>query len=246
MQLFITNKFEIKIDQIYIYDEEIIHQLTKVLRCKKWDHLYMQKNNIFWTENFTENLTRYSLEICEIQKSQIITNINKSEEFSESTKKQEKPKISIAISYMNKREKYDRVIQKLWEIWVDEIIFRHADRSTIHEISENKIQRYRKISKEATEQSRWKVQSNIYTIKDIYTHSQKYKHIYIADYKWCELSSLWNLDKNILFIVWPEWGLTESEIAKFEKVWVKKVVLWENILRTETAAIIWWWWLKNL
>lgn len=248
MQLFITDNFEIKTNQIYIYDEEIIHQLTKVLRAKIWDHIYIQKNNISWTQKFTESITRYNLQIYEIQKSQIITNMYKSEikwKVNEVDNNQNKS-ISIAVPFMNKREKYDRVVQKLWEIWIDEIIFWRSERSIIHDLSQNKIQRYQKILKEAAEQSRWISQANIYIVNNIHKHLQKYSHIYIADYDWVKISSLENLKWNILLIIWPEGWLTWWEITKFENANCNKVILWRSVLRTETAAIIWWRWLKNL
>lgn len=240
MQLFITDHFEIKNNEIYIYDEEIIHQLSKVLRSKAWETIYIQKNNIYKSDNQNHELIRYELEISAISKSQIIANI-KNQTINQNTNSN---RISIAIPYMNKREKYDRVVQKLWEIWIDEIIFWRAERSIIHELSDNKIQRYNKIAKEAVEQSWWSMQPNIQNIKNIY--NCKYDNIYIADYDWVNINKLSKLEWSILFIVWPEWWLTQNEIQKFTEIKAWKIVLWNTVLRTETAAVVWWRWLKNI
>lgn len=223
MQLFITENYKSENNQIYIYDKEIFHQLAKVLRAKIWENIYIQ-----------DSLTRYKLSILDInnKESQIITNIISSEKNQNIVKN-----TTIAVPFMNKREKYERVVQKLWEIWVDKIIFRKAERSVIHELSQNKIDRFLKIAKEATEQSWWWKIPDISITKNIFDEISKFDNIYIADYDGEKPSNFSN-HKNI-YIVWPEWWLTKNEIEKFEKSWAKKTLLWNSILRTETAAIIW-------
>lgn len=243
MQLFISNLYNIENNNIYINDEDIIHQLTKVLRIQVWEYIYLQNK-----DSNIQNIVRYKLKIAAIQNtnkkwSQIITNIKQIENTPELI--QNKSKISVAIPFLNKREKYDRVVQKLSEIWIEEIIFRRAERSIIHELSQNKIERYSKISQEATEQSRWRKTPDIYIVKNIYDHTKNYNNIYIADYNWQKWKDIKIIDNKNIYIIWPEWWLTQNEIDKFVEMWAKKMLLWDNILRSETAAIIWAWLLHN-
>ena len=147
---------------------------------------------------------------------------------------------------MNKREKYDRLVQKLSEIWVSETVFWEADNSIIHEVSSNKIQRFQKIAKEATEQSWWYSQAKISISKDIFDDIKGYEYVYIADYHWVHIDDLKDIWWSILFIVWPEGGFSKSEMIKFEEAKVGKILLWDTVLRTETAAILWWRLLKNM
>ena len=226
MQLFITN-FEKKWEIIKISDTEIISQIRKVLRMKIWDIFFVQNEN-----------KRYRLQISDRDDKNIYWNIL---DFNEQSK--EIDKIGIAIAMSNKRDKMETIVQKLSEIWIKYIYFRPSERSIIRERNNKKLERINKIAKEAVEQSRWRHLPEIHFEKDI-SKIIKWKDIIVFD------KSEWNnnekikKNKDILWIIWPEWGLTENDYKNFwEKI--KTVSLWDTVLRTETASIIAARYLKN-
>ena len=226
MQLFITD-FEKKWEIIKISDTEIISQIRKVLRMKIWDIFFVQNGN-----------TRYKLEISDRDDKSIFWKILESIEHTKQI-----DEIWIAIAMSNKRDKMETIVQKLSEIWIKYIYFRPSERSIIRERNNKKLERINKIAKEAVEQSRWRHLPEIHFEKDI-SKIIKWKDIIVFD------KSEWNnnekikKNKDILWIIWPEWGLTENDYKNFwEKI--KTASLWDTVLRTETASIIAARYLKN-
>jgi hypothetical protein len=51
-------------------------------------------------------------------------------------------------------------------------------------------------------------------------------------------------EQPILWVIWPEWWLTQNDYNEFPNWYVVKS-LWDSVLRMETAAIVWWWLIKN-
>lgn len=226
MQLFITD-FEKKWEIIKITNTEIISQIRKVLRMKAWDIFFVQKEN-----------KRYKLQISDRDDKNIFWNIIGTTEYSEPI-----DNICIAVAMSNKREKMETIVQKLSEIWIKHIYFRSSERSIIRERNDKKLERLYKIAKEAVEQSRWRFLPEIHFEKDI-SKIIKWKNVVVFDKSECNNSEKIKKDKNILWIIWPEWGLTENDYKKFwEKI--KTVSLWDTVLRTETASIIAARYLKN-
>lgn len=227
MQLFITN-FEKKWEIIKISDTEIISQIRKVLRMKIWDIFFVQNEN-----------KRYKLQISDRDDKNICWNIIDTIEYSESI---DENWVAIAVAMSNKRDKMETIVQKLSEIWIKHIYFRPSERSIIRERNDKKLERINKIAKEAVEQSRWRILPEIKFEKDI-SKIIKWKNIIVFDKSEWTNKDNWN-NKNILWIIWPEWGLTENDYKKFWKK-IKTVSLWDTILRTETASIIAARYLKN-
>ena len=225
MQLFITN-FEKKWESIKISDIEILSQVRKVLRMKIWDSFFVQNGNI-----------RYKLKISNRDDKNIFWQIV---EFIEHPKWINETWIAIAMS--NKRDKMETIVQKLSEIWIKNIFFRPSERSIIRERNEKKLDRLNKIAKEAIEQSRWRQLPKITFEKDI-SKIIEWKEVIVFDKSESNFKNIWTI-KNALWIIWPEWGLTENDYKKFwEKI--KTVSLGDTVLRTETASIIAARYLKN-
>lgn len=243
MQLFINDQFEMRDEYIYIQDSEIISQLVKVLRAGIGYNFFVQRRNILWLQDYY----RYKCTITEIQKSQIISHISQKMEIS-NQKINKNNKITVAIPLLNKWEKYDLVVQKLSEIWVDNIVFWNSERSVIKDLWNNKISRFDKIAQEAVEQSWWWQIPNISYHKDLrkYLQNSKYDNIYIADYDGKNIYDITIESWDIIYIVWPEWWFTKNEIDKFDNLWSDRVVLGDNVLRSETAAILGSRWFANL
>ncbi len=250
MQLFITKQFSINSKDIIINDQRIIYQLFKVLRTKKWYNFYIQSNAI-----------RYQISIEDIQKNKLIGLIIW-QEFLDIKKWNI---ISMFIALPNNHKKIELIVQKLSEIWINNIYFRQSERSLLKGASNKKIERLNIISLEATEQSRWtflpiiKVFTNKET-KDFFNNFEQIwnkKTSKIVFFDTCRdlLSANPNINttnpninnnqKHIVWIIWPEWWLTRND---YKIIWWNKYIqksLWDSILRTETSSIIWWRFLKN-
>ena len=226
MQLFITD-FEKKWDKIKLSDNEIIWQIRKVLRMKIW--------NIFFVQN--EN-KRYKLQISDRDDKNIFWSIIEFIEYSEPI-----DKTWMIIAMSNKRDKMETIVQKLSEIWIKYIYFRPSERSIIREWNEKKIERINKIAKEAVEQSRWRYLPKISFENDI-SKIIEWKNIIIFDKSNNFNTQESSKNKPTLWIIGPEWWLTENDYKKFwEKI--KTVSLGDTVLRTETASIIAARYLKN-
>ncbi len=238
MQLFYidSDKIHIKWKNLEIFPvPELISQLRKVLRIKKWDKICMQYSSKEWT-------TRHELSIQDWTDKELFGEIISSQIFSFSGKS-----VSMLIAMPNKREKAELIVQKLTEIWVQNICFWVSEHSIIRQWNEKKSDRLDKISREAVEQSRWIQLPEIKFLK-----SEKelkdfvdWKNVIIANMDWVPY---WEMNKiesnNICGVIWPEGWFSEKDLKLFD--WAKIIDLWENVLRMETASIVLWWLLKNI
>ena len=104
--------------------------------------------------------------------------------------------------------------------------------------------RINKIIKEAVEQSRWWTIPKFEIIEDIKQLHNAWKFVIFDLPKGCHLKwgIIWNLPS--IWVIWPEWWLSENDYKNFPEKYIVKS-LWDSVLRMETAAIIWWWYLKN-
>jgi len=158
MQLFCIKIEKYNLTNIWdffeISDTDIFLQTTKVLRYKIWD--------VFFVQDFGYPKFRIKLEILHFDKKNNIIKTKITEKIflknknSPTNWKTENTKIIkkiIICAIPNKFEKMEFITQKLTEIWIDNIVFWTSNRSIIRQLSESKLQRLTKISKEATEQS---------------------------------------------------------------------------------------------
>lgn len=225
MQLFLTD-FDTKWNNITIKNAEILDQVRKVLRMKIWDRVFVQKEN-----------TRFEVKITEWDNNTLHGDIIDTIKYN-----WEKIWKGIAIAMPNKREKIELIVQKLTEIWIKNIYFRPSERSIIRTRNDKKIQRINTISKEALEQSWWRYLPNI-TFQDNISDIIKWKHIVVFDKSENNIVNNQNFPKNTIWIIWPEWWLTQKD---YENFWdnIQIVSLWDTVLRTETASILAWWIIK--
>ena len=221
MQLFITDEFKIwKNNTVEVWEKRVVDQLRKVLRAKQGYNFFLQYKN--WNK-----ITRYSVKVEKIT-DKVLWNIVSAEEKNIDTANQK----WVIVWILNKFDKMELIVQKLTEIWIDKIYFTAMERSAFKQIKDNKLERFYKISLEATEQSRsWKM-------PDIQVFSN------ITDIDWTKAILNFNGEyyKNVDFsdidflVIGPEWGLTEKDIQQIEAT--QTVKLWEKVLRAETAAIV--------
>ena len=238
MQLFHidADKVRVKWNNIELFSiPELLSQLRKVLRIKKWDKICIQYSSNEWT-------TRYELSIQDWTDKDLIGEIISSQTFSFPKKN-----VSILIAMPNKREKAELIVQKLTEIGVKNIYFRVSEHSIIRQRNEKKAERLDKISHEAIEQSRW---IQIPEIKFLKSEKElkdfvNWKNVIIANMNWLPY---WKIAKNesndLCGVIWPEGWFSEKDLKLFDDA--KIIDLWKNILRMETASIVLWWLLKNM
>lgn len=242
MQLFISD-FILKWNYIDINDLEIIKKMNNVLRVKPWYNFLLQNYFKIWSS--IDIINRYHLELTSISNSLITAKILNIEE-----KKFNLKNTWFFVPILNNFDKMDLIVQKLTEIWIENIIFWFSENSQISDISENKMSRFYKISKEAVQQSKWFFIPNIQFIKTININSFNFDKLIIFDFWWKNINEFLNenlLFNNIYWIIWPEWWFWKSDYLLFWDIENKFTVnLWENILRSETWTIIWSWLLSNL
>ena len=229
MQLFHVDadKIHIKWNNLEIFPiEELISQLRKVLRIKKWDKICIQSSD--------KGLTiRYELSVLSWTDQELDAEIISSQNLSFPEKR-----VSMFIAMPNKREKAELIVQKLTEIWVQNIYFRVSEHSIIRQRNDKKTERLNKISHEAVEQSRW---IQIPEIKFVNEKGLKnfidWKNIILANMDWISyeqaIKNSWN---DLCGVIWPEWWLSEKDLSLFKNANV--VDLWDNVLRMETASIV--------
>lgn len=238
MQLFHidADKFHVKWNQIEIFPvPDLISQLRKVLRIKKWDKICIQYNE----SNATN---RFELSILDWTDQKLNWKIVSSQTFSFPEKN-----ISMLIAMPNKQEKAELIVQKLTEIGVQNIYFWPSERSVIRQWNEKKAERLDKISREAVEQSRWIMLPEIKFLKSDQEIRDLigWKNVIIANMNWISILELkWNFSGDMYWIVGPEWWFSESDLSLFCDA--KIIYLGNNVLRMETASIVLAWLLKNI
>ena len=238
MQLFHidANRIHVKWKNIEIFSvPELLSQLRKVLRIKKWDKICVQYSSKEWT-------TRYELSIQDWTDKDLTGEIVSSQTFPFSEKN-----VSMLIAMPNKREKAELIVQKLTEIWVKNIYFWVSEHSIIRQRNDKKAERLDKISHEAVEQSRWIQLPEIKFLKSEKDLKEfvNWKNVIIANMNWLPYLELAKSESNDLCgVIWPEGWFSEKDLKLFD--WAKIIDLWENVLRMETASIVLWWLLKNI
>ena len=143
-----------------------------------------------------------------------------------------------------KEQKMDYILQKSTELGVDEIIPLNAERSIIKiDNKENKkIERWNKVLKEASEQSKRNtipILDKIYSLKDLKDIDIKHKYICSVKEKEKTIKSILSkisISDTILFVIGPEGGLSDKEEEILVESGFERITLGSNVLRTETAS----------
>jgi 16S rRNA (uracil1498-N3)-methyltransferase len=155
-------------------------------------------------------------------------------------------KISLYTA-IPKGERFDWLIEKASEIGISKIVPVIYVRSVVRELSNNKTERYKKISISASSQS-WR--ADIMTIETSVKFNEIAEKLSAEDtlniLPWeseeeKNILSILNENKdkkNINIFIGPEGGFDKTEIDIALKNNFKTVTLGKNILRVETAAIV--------
>ncbi len=259
MHRFLVRDFKFWEDVI-LEDKKLVFQIFKVLRFSEWDILAL----FDWKKNID-----YIYKINEIEKDKLALS------FEKEMKKNSELMFDLNLyqAIPNKISKIEYILQKATEVWFKKIIFFRSKRSQKLNISENKIERFKNIVLEATEQSWRNLLPEIVFVNEkplswILSHSQEkeatlrknytelvcdklisWKSIFLHTIDSEDSSNLKELkldiQKNINIFIWPEGGFSDEEIDKFNSLNFKKVYLWNRILRTETAWVVVWFFISQ-
>ncbi|ODA44682.1 Ribosomal RNA small subunit methyltransferase E [Thermodesulfovibrio sp. N1] len=165
---------------------------------------------------------------------------NKLEIIEEDKKDIEDPFSLILCQALLKGEKMDMIIQKATELGVKKIIPFVSERCILK--NTNKIERWRKIAKEASEQSG---RNFVPEISDLTNFENLINKIDNGLLFWEKeenslISLIKELDisKPIFLLIGPEGGFSEKEILNAKERGIKTASLGKRILRAETASIV--------
>ena len=227
MQRFYLKDFRFS-EEYILKDKDILFQLVKVLRTQLWEEI------IFFN---WEDLIDYVYKIKLIDKKfielEFVRNINKV--FTD------KISLNLYQALPNKLSKLEYIIQKWTEVGYKSFYFFNSDRSQKLNITENKIERLKKVCIEAVEQSWWNTVPNLVFLDKLEIDKNK-ENIYFD--LWGEESikiANYNLRSDSLnLFVWPEWWWSEKERVFFMENSFEKIYLWERIFRTETVSSVVW------
>ena len=223
MQRYMVTNKELKLD-----DTDINH-IINVMRMKQNDKFQIVYDNVLYTCNITN-----------IEKRKVDYEIIKKEEI----KSNKTHKVIIACSLI-KEQKMDFILQKATELGVNEIVLYKSKRSIIpFEVckEKRKMERWLKICKEASEQSKRQTIPSI-TIADL----KMIKELDGLKLICSTVESENNLKKvlqsnqkcaKINVVVGPEGGFDPKEEQDFIKLGFIPVTLGKTILRVETVPIV--------
>ena len=232
MPHFYVNPKDIQ-DKNFIIENEQFHYLSNVRRFSVGDEI-----NIF------DGLgNSYKARIDNIDKKSMKGTI-----LSSKTLLLPDKKISLYTA-IPKGERFDWLIEKASEIGVSKIVPVIYVRSVVKELSENKLERYKKISISASSQS-WRadimpIEKSISFIETVEKLSAQKDTLNILPWESEEEKNILSIlnesnkdIKNINIFIGPEGGFDKTEIDIAIKKGFKTVTLGKNILRVETAAIV--------
>lgn len=210
-------------DYLSLNDNDLYH-IKKVMRMNDKDKI--------------EVVFEHELYLCELENN--VAKIIKKEEPTLT----DNPHITLVIPLL-KEQKMDLILQKSTELGVDEIIPVVMKRSIVKigdEKQDKKIERWQKICKEASEQSKRldiPVVSRICKLEDLkslegvkLTCSTSEKSQNLKNY----LKNLENYDR-IILVIGPEGGLSLDEEEYLKQIGFVSISLGNRIMRVETVPL---------
>ncbi len=212
----------------FLLNEDDIYHIKTVMRMNEHDKIQVvYENNVY---------------LCCLEN--VKTNLKIHIENQLKTYEDSMPKITLLIPLL-KEQKMDLILQKATELGVNMIISIETERSIIKQKEENtakKLERWRRICKEASEQS---YRIDIPTVLPIHkpkelpfleglklicstTEKQKNIHFLLNSEKTCD---------RINVVVGPEGGFSQKEEQMWNQMGFQSVSLGNRIMRVETVPI---------
>ena len=216
-----------KKDNMFLLDKTDLHHIKNVMRMKDKEEIEVVHD---------EKLYRCRVNINEDIVINMIEEINVNTDFNI-------PKISIIVPVL-KENKMDYILQKSTELGVSEIIPIITERTLVkvNEKEDKKLDRWRRICKEASEQSmRVTIPciTGVKRIKDLNNLSgakivcSTFGNV-ISLKKFLQTSTKYD---KIYIVVGPEGGLSKNEEEILNKMGFISISLGSNILRVETVPL---------
>lgn len=224
-----------KEDQIIkVYDADVFRQLKKVLKIKIGEPVILSQGNGI---DFLSKLKTFGDNFAEF-------------EIVEERKNQNDPKRTIFLfAAILKRANFEFIIQKGTEVGVEEFFPVITERTVKFDL---KLDRLRKIAKEATELSEWSRVPKVHPPLSFEDALQKAKEIstpLVLDRNGKSFLEI-NLQRknleSVSILIGPEGGWTTREVSEFEKNNYPLISLGPQTLRAETAAVLASWYLASL
>jgi len=209
---------------IEIKDKDLVHKIRNVLRLKKEDFLYV----------FDGQGKEYLYGIEAIAKKSVSI---KRDSLSKSSPV---PDRRIILGFpLAKEDKIDFILQKATELGVDGFIPFACKRCLKVKVSDEKLERWKRIITEALRQSERLWMPSLKEVLDFQEiTSVSYKVKLVASVKGEKVSSILDgQEEEVFVLVGPEGDFSPSEYNQLEQSNFKFLKLSSHILRVETASI---------
>lgn len=152
----------------------------------------------------------------------------------------------VAVQALPKGERAEQAVDMLTELGIDEIVPWQSERSVVKwtpERVERGLTRWRAAAREAAKQSRRfrvPIVSAPLTTEEIALRIRQTALTVVLHETASEPLARLGMPGNgeVMFIVGPEGGLTDAEVAAFEEVGGKVVLIADTVLRTSTAGVV--------
>ena len=216
-----------KNNDTFILTQDDSHHVINVMRMNIKDNIEVVYDNKLYICEIIELNTPVKCKIIE-EKESIERNI---------------PKV-IIVQALVKEQKMDYILQKACELGVYKIIPVNTERSVVKlDNDKKKIDRWNKILKEASEQSKRcdiPILDRIYKFNELLNLDFKEKFICSTKENKKLLKSTLskiNINDTIVYVIGPEGGFSPSEEDILIENGYTPVSLGSNVLRTETASL---------
>ena len=209
---------KISTGEIIDLDEEILYHLLKVLR----------KDSSYRFRLCDSSGTFYLAHLVSQKKCEILEQLDENNELD--------CDITCILSLI-KNDHFELCIQKLTELGVNRIVPYQASRSVVKIKEGKKIERLRKIAREAAEQSHRNHIPEITEVaflKDLERYRSTNNYICYEAEK--NIASI-DCDDSVTYIIGPEGGFDRKEYETIRDMGFVSISLGKRILRAETAAI---------
>ncbi len=183
-------------------------------------------------------------EVIEVDKDEIICRIV------EELKRNNETTINITLCQgIPKQTKMETIIQQNVELGVKSFIPLITERTVVKlndkDREQKKLDRWRKIAKESSKQSKRNIVptvEDIMTVKELVERLKNEDAVVLVPYELEDVSSLKDVlslaKQNYYIVIGPEGGFDIKEIEMFREIEAHIVTLGKRILRTETAGVV--------
>jgi 16S rRNA (uracil1498-N3)-methyltransferase len=228
MELFYTSRKNIDLDAASLtIDGDEFHHLTRVLRKQKGEMILVTDGNGI----------RCEVRIAEVRKSML-----EGEIVDHTLVVQPATTVTVALSLLKTPQRFEWFLEKATELGVSSIIPMTSAR-TLGQLSrervEGKLKRWNTIVLSAARQSKRCYLPQLCEPRSFSRVSELQGYdLKLIPYEASEEAPrVQCAGKNILFIIGPEGGFTESEVQEAKKAGFSEISLGKTTLRAETAGI---------